>query len=123
MNWDMKTMTDRKDDIGLDDFFSAARDTPPELSVDFMKTLTEQALAAQPVAQARVPEPGIWGQLKAAIGGWPGLAGLAATCAVGVWLGISPTSGMSSLWDLQQTGLGALGIDPLSGYDLALMEG
>lgn len=116
-------MTERKDDLALDAFFSAARAETPPMSVDFLKTLTEQAIKAQPVATARVPDPGIWEQIKSAVGGWPGLTGLVATCAVGVWLGISPTGGMSALWDMQQAGIGTLSIDPLSGFDLAMMEG
>ncbi|CUH82451.1 hypothetical protein SAMN04488093_11411 [Tropicibacter naphthalenivorans] len=115
-------MTERKDDIGLDAFFAAARDDVPLPSGDLMARIQAEALAEMPVAGARAA-PGFWAQLRDALGGWKGAAGLAAACACGVWIGISPPEGLSDYWQGAEAGLGALGLDPVSGYDLALFEG
>ncbi|MBN7786175.1 hypothetical protein JYP51_14715 [Ponticoccus gilvus] len=122
-------MTERRDDSGLDAFFAAARETPPQPDAAFLARLTEGALDEQ-MAQAGSLKAGaqrmglgLWSGLRQALGGWPGLAGLAAACAAGVWLGVSPPEGMGALWDSQQVGLGQLGVDPVSAYDLAMIGG
>lgn len=117
----MKAMTDHKD-LNLDDFFAANRDEPLAPADDFMAQLTAQALAEQPVAGSR-HSPSVWAQLRAALGGWAGLAGLATACAAGVWLGVAPPSGFDALFDLQDVAGNGLGLDPLSGFDLAMIEG
>lgn len=126
----MKTMTERKDDApGLDAFFDAARQAPPEPTADFMSRMTEAALDAQIAQSARrraaAPQgAGLWRQLGQALGGWPGLAGLAAVCVAGLWLGVSLPAGLSDLLDPDAAaGLGTLGLDPVSAYDVAMMEG
>lgn len=109
---------------GLDLFFDAARATPPLPGGDFLTRIETQALEIQSAQQdirsaARQP---IWWQLLQTLGGWPGAAGLAAACAAGVWLGIAPPAALDGV--LGSGGdLGTLGLDPLSGYDLAMMEG
>lgn len=110
---------------GLDGFFDAARAEAPLPDADFMARIQAQALAEMPVAQARVaPEPdGIFAQIREALGGWKGIAGLTAACAAGLWLGLSPPEALSSYWSGQSAGLGGIGLDPASGYDLAWMEG
>lgn len=62
-----------------------------------------------------VPSPTLWMQFLGAIGGLPALGGLAAACAAGIWLGISPPGGLDpadlvgenmaefAVWDLQDT--------------------
>lgn len=122
-------MTESKDDTGLDAFFAAARDTAPQPGAAFMAQLTEVALDEQ-VAQAgrlragaQAVGQGLWTGLRQALGGWPGMAGLAAACAAGVWLGVSPPDGMTDLWNGQEAGLGQLGVDPVSTYDLAMIGG
>ena len=136
-NWGMKTMTDPKtpsnaspgrdipaafDDVDLDVFFAAARETAPDPAPDFMARLTQEALAEMPVAPARAPAavPGLWAQVRQAIGGWPGLAGLAAACAAGVWIGVSPPTGLDALWG---TSVALESLDPIGSFGLALMEG
>lgn len=121
MNWGMKAMTDHKDP-NLDDFFAASRDVPLAPADDFMARLTAQALAEQPVAGPR-HSPSVWGQLRAVLGGWAGMAGLATACAAGVWLGVAPPAGLDALLDLQDATLTGLSLDPLSGFDLAMIEG
>lgn len=122
--------TERTDDAGLEGLFAAARDDAPVPSGDFMARLTEQALAEMPMAGAHLPEPrpGLWAQLWPALGGWRGLSGLVTACAVGVWLGVSPPAamttglGLDDLWG-RNADLGEMGVDPLSGFELALLEG
>ncbi len=61
--------------------------------------LSHQAAAvadARPVQRLAEPrEVGLWRQFFGALGGWPGLAGLAASAVVGAWLAISPPQGLS----------------------------
>lgn len=116
----MKTMTERKDDIDLDLFFAAAREDDPAPSTDFMARMEAQALAALPDP---APRRSLWSHLMSAVGGWPGVAGLAAACAVGVWIGVVSPDGINTLFLLQDNALGTIGVDPLSGFDLAMMEG
>ncbi|WGW05598.1 hypothetical protein [Tropicibacter oceani] len=126
-------MTERKHDkpmtgpdLGLDAYFDAARADTPLPSGDFMARIEAQALAAMPapVPAARTARgPGLFAQLKQALGGWPAMAGLAAACAAGLWLGISPPAGVSSFIGTDAAELDTLGVDPLSGFDLAMMEG
>ena len=124
-------MTERKQDepmtdtAGLDAFFDAARGDAPRPSGDFMARIEAQALAAMPLpaAPAAARGPGIFGQLLQTLGGWPGAAGLAAACAAGLWLGINPPQGISSFIGTDAAELDTLGVDPLSGFDLAMIEG
>ncbi|MCT4558283.1 MAG: hypothetical protein N4A61_09515 [Pelagimonas sp.] len=123
-------MTERKDHlgthpdpgVGLDDFFTAARATSPVPDVDFLAQLTQDALKAQPRPRSRVAQPGLWQQFKTALGGWPGVAGLATACAVGLWIGVNPPAGISDYLLVDQSG-GELGFDPMNGFDLIMMEG
>ncbi|KUF12171.1 hypothetical protein [Pseudoponticoccus marisrubri] len=115
-------MTERKDETGLEAFFAAARETDPQPSGDFMARLEAEALAERPRPATGGPLA-LWRQLRAAIGGWPGVAGLATACAAGIWLGVSPPEGLSTVWPLQEAAIDTLGVDPLSGFDLAMMEG
>lgn len=117
-------MTENKDQNPdmLGTLFSAAQEHRPEPSAEFMARMQAEALAVQPVAGLRDSES-LWSRVRNAVGGWPGIAGLVATSIVGVWIGVSPPEGVLSLYDLQSAAMGALGVDPLSGFDLALLEG
>ncbi len=140
MNWDTKTMTERKDTkgdlfqtgtdgAGLDSFFAAARAEPPQPGGDFLARIEAQALAEQPAARADAPAvaglrpAGVLRQLREALGGWAGMAGLATACAAGIWIGVSPPDGLTVFWGGDAAALGTIGVDPLSSFDLALMEG
>lgn len=116
-------MTERKDMDGLDSFFAAAQEDAPMPSGDFMARMEAQALAERPMPASRGTGPGLFGQFLQVLGGWQGMAGLAAACAAGVWIGVSPPEALWSLYGLQEAGLDVLGVDPLSAFDLALMEG
>lgn len=117
-------MTEPKQPAGLETFFDAARQEAPAPPGDLLARIEAQALAEQPRPGAgRSPVRGLPGQLRLALGGWPGLAGLAAACAAGVWIGVSPPDSLWPLYGTQDAILGALGLDPLSGFDLAMMEG
>lgn len=107
---------DNGQDGGLEAFFAAARAETPAPAPDFMARLAEDAVARMPRG------PGLWPQLKAALGGWAGMTGLATACAAGLWIGISPPTALDVLWG-EGAGLGALGLDPLGGFELAMMEG
>lgn len=140
MNWDTKTMTERRDksdtlfqagadEAGLDSFFAAARAQSPQPGGDFLARMEAQALAEQPAVRSDVPgvaglrPVGVLRQLRDAVGGWAGLAGLATACAAGIWIGVSPPDGLTVLWGGDAAALGTIGVDPLSSFDLALMEG
>ncbi|WP_425102453.1 hypothetical protein [Tropicibacter sp. S64] len=105
---------------GLGDFFEAARTDAPRPTADFMARLEAQALAALP---RPAPSPGLLRQLLQVLGGWPGAAGLATACAVGLWMGINPPAGLTDYIGTDAAGLDSYGVDPLSGFDLAMMEG
>ncbi|MBP0484030.1 hypothetical protein [Sagittula salina] len=127
----MKAMIEPSDRTGdgpemLDAFFDAARAEAPLPDGDFMARLTADALAEMPVAGVRVRgRTGLWEQLVPALGGWAGLSGLVAACAVGLWVGVNPPAslGLDDWWNGTGAELGELGVDPLSGFELALMEG
>jgi hypothetical protein len=67
------------------------------------------ALRPEPAAAPARPRPvagGRWRDLMQALGGWPGLGGLVAASAAGVWLGLAAPAALDGL------GLpGAAGID------------
>lgn len=78
----------------LDDLLSAARETPLDLPDGLADRIVADAGSVQAgwaSAPAAVPSRiGVWSQLRAALGGWPGLGGMAATCALGLWIGVAP---------------------------------
>lgn len=110
----------------LSAFFEAARAEAPVPDGDFMARLTADALAEMPVPGARVaPQgggPGLWDQVRGALGGWIGMTGLAAACAAGIWIGVNPPATLDAFWG-GSADLGEMGVDPLSGFELAMMEG
>lgn len=122
-------MTTHKDNdlwtgsAGLDDFLDAARAETPLPSGDFMARLEAQALAAMPAPAPRRRAPGLMQQLLGALGGWPGAAGLATACAVGVWMGINPPAAIGDYIGTGTAELDSYGVEPMSGFDLAMMEG
>lgn len=118
------------DDLGLETFFAAARTEKPQPTGDFLARMEVLALEEQPLPQTEVSpvqtavaEGGFLRQLRDALGGWAGMAGLATACAAGLWIGISPPEGLSDYWNGSAAALGTLGVDPLGGFDLAMMEG
>lgn len=120
----MKAMAERNNDTGLDAFFAAAADDPILPPGDLMARVEAEALAEMPRAGAVVAsQPGLLAQLMGALGGWPAVAGLAAACVTGVWIGASSPDSLQSVWTATEAGLDGIGMDPVSGFDLALLEG
>ncbi|WP_094022999.1 hypothetical protein [Maliponia aquimaris] len=116
------------DEAALDGFFAAARATTPQPGGDFLARMEALALAEQPAARPTTGpvtprRAGLVRQLREALGGWIGMAGLAAACAAGIWIGVSPPDSLSDYWGVDAAGLGTLGVDPLGGFDLSLLEG
>ena len=83
----------------LDAFFAAARREVPAPSEALMARVLVDALAAQPAPRAavRTPRPGLWTQLREAMGGWPAMGGLATAGVVGLWIGISPPAAVTDM--------------------------
>lgn len=96
------TMTDQsKDDLALDQFFSAARksDLAPDAALIarvLMDADRVQGLHAyKPAAVAALGGAGTgW---LGMIGGWPSLSGLAAATVAGVWIGFAPPASLSDV--------------------------
>jgi hypothetical protein len=106
----------------LEAHFAAARQTtPPEA---LLARVLADAEAARPVAGGvragpgrRLSAPGgAFSRLRAALGGWPALAGLAAATMAGLWIGVAAPSALGAGW---------LGLvpGPEAGFELALGEG
>lgn len=89
-------------DVELDSLFSAAKAETPEPDLDFMAQLVADAHEAQP-RPATVTDiavrPGLGQRILAVFGGWPAMAGLAATGCFGVLLGISSPDILTLLTD------------------------
>ncbi|MBV2358486.1 hypothetical protein KUH32_01750 [Thalassococcus sp. CAU 1522] len=111
-------MTDERKD-GLDSFFDAGRAQAPEPSRAFMASLQAQALAEMPAPRAVSRRPGVLTQLRQALGGWPGAAGLAAAGLAGLWIGVSPPAGLAAM--IGGTDLSGYAVDPIGSLELSLM--
>ena len=106
-------------------WFDAARDAEPLPDGDWMARMEALALAEQPSARP-VPETraaarrGGWRDILGGLGGWPAMAGLAAACAAGVWIGVAaPEGSMSTLLPVS-AGDGVSGLEPASGFDYVM---
>lgn len=89
------------EDAFLEAHFAAARRQaermPEALAARMLADATEvqaaRAAGAERAAAGRGGSgaaSGLVGQLMRVLGGWPTMGGLAAACAVGVWLGVAP---------------------------------
>lgn len=86
-------------DLELEAFFKAERDTVFEPSPDLLARVLSDAEAIQ-AAPAMAPEPargGFFKEIFSGIGGWPSLAGLATATVAGLWIGISPPAALEDL--------------------------
>lgn len=109
--------TDKETDA-LDPFFAAARqssDLPPELKARM------QADAAR-VMRARPTRTALWSQIRGLFGGWRGMGGLVAACAVGLWIGLVPPTDWAD--PMQVVTRSQSGWDVLAGdtYVLAMID-
>ncbi|ANT61831.1 MULTISPECIES: hypothetical protein [Roseobacteraceae] len=121
-------MTDERriEEGDLGPLFEAERRDAALPSGDWMARMEALALAEQPaprpadVPRAAASRGGGWRAALRAFGGWPAMAGLAAACAAGVWIGVASPDAMSTLisYDTSST-LSAL--DPSSGFDYAML--
>ncbi len=113
-------MTERKDVPGLDAYFEAARSEPPLPDGDWLDRMEALAIAAAPTPPARsARNRGLLAGLGGLLGGWPGLAGLVAASAAGLWLGVTGTLATDALWPNDAA---LLVLDPVSAYDIAWAE-
>lgn len=84
-------------DVGLDAFFSAARDDRIGMPAGLAERMRADAAMVQagfgrPVIadEAQRSSGGLLSQLWGALGGWPALSGMAVAGAAGIWLGVAP---------------------------------
>ena len=87
------------DDELLEGFFEAGRKAAPEPSSALMARIAADAADAQAGSAAPVrgrPRAGLAG-LFAALGGWPGFAGLATATLAGIWIGVAQPMGVDPL--------------------------
>lgn len=95
-------------DDALDGYFTAARGTMPQPDPDLMRRVLQDALDVQAAetAQRQPPRqqrkavqsrPGVWAQLRDALGGWPAFGGLAMAGVMGLAIGIAAPAGLGDL--------------------------
>lgn len=117
---------DQINPVELDALFSAEKEASLEPSPEFLARIIDDAVQVQSEFQSGAVEPvasnSFWQALVAAVGGWATVAGLATATVAGVWIGMSPPSGLETL---TETVLGAsLGYsDYLPNLDSVLTEG
>ncbi|WP_353471538.1 hypothetical protein PVT71_09475 [Salipiger sp. H15] len=122
------TMTDqrRTEEGSLASLFEAERQDAPLPSGDWMARMEALALAEQPAPRraplpAPAPRRAGWREALRAFGGWPALAGLAAACAAGVWIGVASPEMMTTLLSSDGSSLSLSAVDPASGFDYAML--
>lgn len=76
----------------LELFFAAARQEARDWPEGLNARILADAAAVQTPAKTteRVAVPGKLRQLLGTLGGWPGMGGLVAACAAGLWIGVAP---------------------------------
>lgn len=117
-------VTDKDDLSAL--LAEARQDAIP--SVDLTARVLADAAAVHAVPQARPPARGGWfGQVLGAIGGWPGVSGLAMAGVTGLMIGVYATESVDVLLNGQLTSLtggDSSGLFPaIDGLAFALEEG
>lgn len=94
--------TDLSDEALLDDFFRAAREEALLPDADLLARIMADADDVQSsFAPQEDPAPrrSLWAGFSDAIGGWGGMGGLVAASAFGLWLGVSPSTGLAGYTD------------------------
>lgn len=91
--------TEGTEGTGLDVFFEAAREHRLHPSDALMSKVLADGLAQQAGMTRPDARParrgGVFSGLFSALGGWPAMAGLATAAAAGIWIGVSPATGLS----------------------------
>ena len=117
-------MTDKsKHDDMIEAAFAEAQLKAPEPSADLMARVLADAETVQAGFERRPPRPETLGGLRAffeAFGGWPAMAGLTAAGVAGVWLGVSPATGVSEALASYLGGSTAYAVDIMPGAELGL---
>lgn len=100
----------------LDQLLQIARQEKPDLPEALEARILRDAARVRAgfAAPARPGAAALWRQLRAALGGWPAMGGLAAACAAGLWLGLAPPAALPDPVML---------LDDTSGETLALFSG
>ncbi|PIE11054.1 MAG: hypothetical protein CSA72_06075 [Rhodobacterales bacterium] len=85
-------MTDRTDMDQLDALFAEIAEEPaPEMSETLSARIMGDALREMPTPLEPAPAPrSLWESIRAAVGGWPSLGGMAVAGVAGLWIGIMP---------------------------------
>lgn len=133
MNWGTTMAEENGEERMLEEMFAAARNAPAPASDALMARVLEGAwdkqgawaAAALGAASEGAAERGFFAGLRAALGGWPALGGLAAAVLAGVWIGFSPVLGVG---DAMATAIGGSGqltdfVDLADGFGFAAVEG
>ena len=133
-------MADTEKDIDLlEALFEEARQDQPTLPDDLSARILADAadaadVQARQAAALAVPPAqnpagalaasaiGMWRQFRAAVGGWPAMGGMAAACAVGLWIGLAPPSFLPDPAEFTQLSVDTTAL-PYDSYDLAVMLG
>jgi hypothetical protein len=114
------TMTDdRMTERELETLLEGARDTGPQPDAAWMARVAEDAARMQ--RRRPVSQSSLWLQLRAALGGWQGMGGLAVACAVGLWLGVAPPAPLGDPVARIVTGSQAVDLVISDMFDLALL--
>lgn len=82
----------KSDETALNKIFDEVRSERVEPSDDLMSRILEDAQVLQPEKMPSHTSSNIsvFAQLKAMIGGWPALSGVAAAGVAGLWIGLAP---------------------------------
>jgi len=97
------TKENQLSDQELDDVFAQEAANEQTLSPALMQRILEdadQVLAAQKAPEISARPAGqftLWHSFISAIGGWPGIGGLATATVVGIWIGFSPPAAIDEL--------------------------
>ncbi|MEQ9243915.1 hypothetical protein [Roseovarius indicus] len=81
-------------------FFDAGRAARPEPGDALMARImadADRVQAERAEAPAPGPRRGLFAGLAQALGGWPAMAGLATATVAGLWIGVSPPSGLAGV--------------------------
>lgn len=122
-------MSRNDDDItALRAHFEAGRNHRPEPSEALLARVLADAVqvqvarAAQATSSGVEParETGLWRQVLRGLGGWPALTGLATATVAGIWIGLSPASGIEAYLDPGDPAY-VVDLDPWQTFDLASM--
>lgn len=106
------------DDDALDAAFSEMSTTPPDVPDALMARVMADAIAEMP----KPNRVSIWQNVLRTLGGWPAVAGLAATACVGVWMGGVLSDDLVVAFGLTDAASLEMGGD-LGAFDLLLVDG